>query len=288
MEIQACTHPHPLKTCEKKTGPCSGCERPLIGTVYGCTVTMDRTGSHHTACDDFFLHESCAKLPPEIHQHPFHPQHPLTLHSKPPPSFPFESREVWCDACWKKRLSFTYHCEQCAFNLDTECALLKPTLKFELHEHPFVIAKGLKSRPQLQNDSDKFTCDACEGPGKLGQGVYCCPEDDCDIIAHVYCAVSKISPTMFKEVIKEDDLLDSALAEVEKEITRLHAESEALRAKLEAMNVKLEGVEEERLQHLCLLRGGGILYDPATFFRPFSTSPPSYFVKQNKEEMKRS
>ncbi|KAA8517965.1 hypothetical protein F0562_015439 [Nyssa sinensis] len=283
MEIQPCTHPHPLKPCEKKpVDSCSGCERPLFGKVYGCTPC------------DFFLHKSCAELPPKIHQHPFHPQHPLTLL----PRVPLDAMPVrfWCDACSKTCRSFIFRCQDCAFNLDLECALLKPTLKCQLHEHPLAFFKNLAldnkckvceadcnasvlrcvycsvsfhiqcvvTLPQkvllschsdpliltdslAEDNSDEFTCDACEQKGKPGHNLYYCAEEDCKFIAHVYCAVSEVLPTLFKEH-DEDQTgdVDPVLAKLDREIRILFFESAKVAGKLAEVIKNLKELEDKR------------------------------------------
>ncbi|PPR96291.1 hypothetical protein GOBAR_AA24364 [Gossypium barbadense] len=73
MEVQHFSHHHPLvfiqdHSVASKPGLCLGCEKPVEGWSYGCNQC------------EFYLHKGCAELElgPQI-QHPFHPEHPLTL-----------------------------------------------------------------------------------------------------------------------------------------------------------------------------------------------------------------
>ncbi|XP_059669549.1 uncharacterized protein LOC132314743 [Cornus florida] len=244
-----------------------------------------------------WLH-SLQLLPPQI-QHPSHPKHPLSLHPKPPPVFPFLSNQVWCDACRKTNLSFTFHCNGCAFNIDIDCASLIPTLNCQLHDHPLALFNNLSIDHKCQvcgslcnffvlrcvpcnfnvhvqcvatlpqtvqischrhpltltdslfeddSDVDEFVCDACEQERKPGQSVYHCEE--CHFVAHVYCGVSEILPTLFRA--SEEDQGGAAvypiLARLDNEIRILRCESAMLAGKLAEVTRKLKELDEKRME----------------------------------------
>ncbi|KAL5562946.1 hypothetical protein UlMin_032693 [Ulmus minor] len=95
---------------------CLSCQSPWSsGSAYTCTT-----------CHSFF-HKSCAELPQKI-QHPFHPNHSLTLQLSKPTS---------CSSCCKRN-NYSFRCEnECNFNLGIECAFLTPTMiNYRRHDHP--------------------------------------------------------------------------------------------------------------------------------------------------------
>ncbi|GMN21186.1 hypothetical protein TIFTF001_050105 [Ficus carica] len=83
---------------------------------------------NYYACDAcaYYVHKSCAELPPHINHHPFHPSHPLFLRSP---------RSNYCDSChqffWD---ALTFSCYKCEFSMDVECAMM-PTITCEGREH---------------------------------------------------------------------------------------------------------------------------------------------------------
>ncbi|XP_031375854.1 uncharacterized protein LOC116190313 [Punica granatum] len=104
-KIQHFSHEHPL-TSFHVNGPnqidCRACDQKISGPIYGCRSCI------------FMLHEPCASLPQQILQHPYHPQHPLTLRAD------FEKFPE-CKAC-KRQSWFAYHCNECDYNLHAVCA----------------------------------------------------------------------------------------------------------------------------------------------------------------------
>ncbi|XP_038690251.1 uncharacterized protein LOC119989034 [Tripterygium wilfordii] len=115
---------------------CCACSKSLLDTSFYC-------------CGEcfFFLHETCAKLPPMI-KHPSHRKHPLILH----PKSPYKTNQGYCDMCGLHILNFSYHCSDCKFDLDIDCAMLpRCFIQPESHKHHFT--KWCRSDP--------FTCDFC-------------------------------------------------------------------------------------------------------------------------------
>ncbi|TXG66082.1 hypothetical protein EZV62_007357 [Acer yangbiense] len=92
---------------EEKIKYCNGCNEVMCFPGYAC--------HHESAKCKFYLHKSCAELPPKI-LHPLHP-HPLT----------FLICDGWdpiiCDGCRDLyRSGFIFNCSWCGFNLDAKCA----------------------------------------------------------------------------------------------------------------------------------------------------------------------
>ncbi|CAL5427515.1 unnamed protein product [Camellia sinensis] len=141
MALEHFSHDHPLilRTDYMEEGVkvhCYGCRQPISGLSYGCTKC------------EFFLHKSCAELPREMTYHPAHPEHPLTLLSKPPYS-------CTCDVCREDCNRFVYNCFQCKFDVDIRCALVVSNIqqRIELKCHPHQLIPLEKSAT--------FFCDAC-------------------------------------------------------------------------------------------------------------------------------
>ncbi|XP_059430252.1 uncharacterized protein LOC132163892 [Corylus avellana] len=111
---------------------CSGCKESVWGGAYKCSEC------------NFFLHKSCAELPPEI-QHSLHPNHTFVLQ--------LPSQLKLCEACYGScENSFFYHCNTCDFEgLHVECASGWRTKPDNCHQHEFV--------PIFQQIH--FTCEAC-------------------------------------------------------------------------------------------------------------------------------
>ncbi|XP_030547427.1 uncharacterized protein LOC115753075 [Rhodamnia argentea] len=174
-EPEACivhfSHLHPL-TLHHRPQPqqsCSGCKLKAVGWTYGCP----------SPCS-YFLHLSCAKMPPQIH-HPFDQHnHILTLLPSPvcPPGV------FTCTACAKQGSGFSYHCSaaSCNFHLHITCASMPLTRTHPSHHHLL----HLTFSPPYPNRS--FSCDIC---GNLGsnQWLYRC--HSCEFDAHLSCALKK-------------------------------------------------------------------------------------------------
>ena len=137
---------------------CSGCHEPILGPAYKCSVS--------SKCN-FFIHKSCAQLPPEIN-HPLHPDHTLYL---------WWRRNERCDACCQSHdTSFFYYCDLCDFNLDIKCSNRFPTNPNDCHPHEFFpISK------QIQ-----YNCEACGE--KLITNLTYRECNICKLLVHKRCA----------------------------------------------------------------------------------------------------
>ncbi|XP_059457626.1 uncharacterized protein LOC132187350 [Corylus avellana] len=136
--IKHFTHQHELSLSEKKTEDnirCKVCYEYCDEGVmiYSCRESDCR----------FTLHESCAKLPQELHNPLLHP-HPLSL--KRPENKFFEFK---CNGCGKISWGFSFHCDKCDVNLDVKCGFIRPAMEegeeavvvgthFSHRQHPWV------------------------------------------------------------------------------------------------------------------------------------------------------
>lgn len=123
---QISSHQHPLILCEQSINfefQCGGCELSFdnrgfsSSPIYVC-LTCKR-----------LLHESCAGLPRNIINHPFHPQHsPLTqLNTLEISGQPILNWNFPCSACHESRTGFAFVCSKCPFMLDILCATIMLT-----------------------------------------------------------------------------------------------------------------------------------------------------------------
>ncbi|PPR86854.1 hypothetical protein GOBAR_AA33841 [Gossypium barbadense] len=118
----------------------------------------------------YYLHKRCAELELTPHlNHPFHPQHLLTLF----PKSPYEGG--WgCDFCQRPSSGFVYHCDPCKFDLHINCALLQssiaPNFPTPLHQHPLLFI-------QDHNEEVNRDCSGCMKP--LSGPIYHC--SDCSL-----------------------------------------------------------------------------------------------------------
>ncbi|KAK2979834.1 hypothetical protein RJ640_010725 [Escallonia rubra] len=133
------SHRHPLLLADIQSTDevlvlCDGCVQPISGPSYSCRKC------------DFFLHSSCAKLPPKV-KHPFHPEHPLDL------KMARNSVAITeCSGCRTFCNGLTYRCESCKFYLDVKCAILPRNIKHE--------AVGRLTSRLVKNDG---WCSSCQG-----------------------------------------------------------------------------------------------------------------------------
>ncbi|KAI8570816.1 hypothetical protein RHMOL_Rhmol01G0066500 [Rhododendron molle] len=167
MELQTLplNHPHPLIICEKLWWHsddviCHGCKQFCKGSFYVCL---------HCHC---FLDKSCANWAQQI-DHPFHPNHPLTLLGK------HDHDSSRCNACGKELQGLVFYCSECEFGLDLVCAALMPKQINHLqlgHPHRLTLCE--------KKENLNFTCYACQLPIK--DSFYVCLE--CHIFLHRSCA----------------------------------------------------------------------------------------------------
>ncbi|XP_031396062.1 uncharacterized protein LOC116207296 [Punica granatum] len=171
--IEHFAHDHPLASFHvdaPNSIKCKACRRRISSRVYGCRACI------------FVLHESCALAPREIMNHPFHPQHPLTLLVNSKTLFQ-------CRVC-KMFRDFAYNCNECDFNLDIECAVSivhppqdDPIFKEDRREinhfsHPHQLT-SFHAKPEFL-----ATCRLCKE--EISGDFYCCP--DCPFLLHLSCA----------------------------------------------------------------------------------------------------
>ncbi|KAF7126545.1 hypothetical protein RHSIM_Rhsim11G0053300 [Rhododendron simsii] len=164
LQTQLLNHPHRLIFCENRKGIeviCHGCKQCCTGPVYFCPQCL---------C---FLEKSCAEWPQQI-DHPFHPNHPLTLLVKHDPG------SSQCKACGKRLQGLIFYCSECEFGLDLLCATLMPPQINQHqqlgHPHPLTLCK--------KKENLNFTCYACLLP--IVDSVYVCFE--CCILLNRSCA----------------------------------------------------------------------------------------------------
>ena len=152
MELQLFIHKHPLwinefpgkslsyqeKLSMEMSGykyTCNGCGEEIKGSSFFCRIC------------DFYLHNSCAKLPQKLPQ-PLHKKHPLVLQK----TSRHDGGTSKCNHCNSVCLEFFYHCPLCKFVLDIKCASsLKFIIVVEIHDHPLALFQG----------SIPFTCGFC-------------------------------------------------------------------------------------------------------------------------------
>ncbi|CAL5432558.1 unnamed protein product [Camellia sinensis] len=176
MEIQHFSHNHPLNLVDQVAifATCQCCEQ---------IVTTRNTPSYKClkfGCW-FHIHKLCTQLPQQL-SHPFHPQHPLTLLPHPPSN----GGEFRCQACGKARRGFTFHCSTCQFNLDINCASLKPQINQQISIRHFSHT-NLHTLDLCNKDKnfDVF-CSACESQFQDHDSIYVCLE--CKLLLHKPCA----------------------------------------------------------------------------------------------------
>jgi hypothetical protein len=129
-----------VKNEGKEDVVCLGCEKPVFGPGYKCSTSSQ--------CN-LALHQSCVELPPQIQQHPFHPNHTLVLDERP--------LKNYCNACGKNCNAYPfYYCGECNFNLDFICATRPRIINIHDCHHAF----------NSFYNYTQFTCQACGVEGK--------------------------------------------------------------------------------------------------------------------------
>ncbi|XP_062163726.1 uncharacterized protein LOC133870582 [Alnus glutinosa] len=147
-----------VKNEGKEDVVCLGCEKPVFGPGYKCSTSSQ--------CN-LAIHQSCVELPPQIQQHPFHPNHTLVLAEKP--------QKKYCNACGKNCDAYPfYYCNECNFNLDFVCTTRPRIINIDDCQH------ALNS---FYNHI-QFTCQACGEEGK-GLSSRC---SICQLLIHGECA----------------------------------------------------------------------------------------------------
>ncbi|KAL6985924.1 hypothetical protein U1Q18_019305 [Sarracenia purpurea var. burkii] len=162
QEIQHFSHQHPLIPFDVENSSllCAACTQLLDGSIYICHKCI------------FAVHKKCAELRGEM-QHPFHPQHPLTV-----VALKTGDKEL-CKACGSYQYNdFAYNCAGCDFHLDLECASLQPTIRYERHEHLLL--------PMERHGNEKIKDFRCSTCGSICRDFFvrCVP---CNLNLHVKC-----------------------------------------------------------------------------------------------------
>ncbi|PPR99143.1 hypothetical protein GOBAR_AA21515 [Gossypium barbadense] len=130
-----------------------------------CKTTQPRGLVYCCSPCEFTLHIACVERPTRIN-HPCHRHHPLILQ--------LNLKSLLCQICRETQaLSPAYYCSACKFGLHVKCVSPKPSIKGEIHEHPFTLFWR-----QVQ-----FICDACGTSGDCISYI-CSP---CGLIVHESC-----------------------------------------------------------------------------------------------------
>ncbi|KAJ0669404.1 putative chromatin regulator PHD family [Helianthus annuus] len=102
----------------RDVGRCDLCEEyiyPFHRCYYSCKT-----------CHHYILHKFCAQMPETLQNHPFHPDHNLTLRSYYP------SDDWICNICKCDRERYSYECSICKFQIHMVCA----TINEQKIDHP--------------------------------------------------------------------------------------------------------------------------------------------------------
>ena len=151
---------------------CIICNKRVVGSpTYTCVSRND-----DVACQNFYLHKTCAELPQQINHHK-HTTHPLSL-------LPRSADDCTCANC-RRDIKLSYACVDCDFDVCVFCALEQRVLHHHGHkEHSLT----------LMNKESLFKCDACDEEAK--DSSYVCTT--CEFCIHKSCAFSPLiisSPT---------------------------------------------------------------------------------------------
>ncbi|KAL8111375.1 protein VACUOLELESS GAMETOPHYTES-like [Apium graveolens] len=139
---------------------CHVCAKSVLGQpAYTCSKT------HNDACRNFYLHNTCAKLPTHIKHHK-HNQHSLTLDNRPD--------TCSCDVC-SRPVRVAYACYDCDFDVCVFCTCAMRMLHHEAHNQHELI---------LMNRRAVVECDACGAVAK--DSTYVCTT--CEFWIHKKCA----------------------------------------------------------------------------------------------------
>ncbi|XP_057506732.1 uncharacterized protein LOC130789951 [Actinidia eriantha] len=145
---------------ENKDKICSGCDRTISASFYGCRPC------------DFFLHKWCAKLPDKL-KHRLHP-HPLMLRKK----IYEPGGKIFCKSCLDDCKGFRFQCVkrkcQVDYCLDVKCASLPSSIVHEIHEHPLLLKKDCQTEGCA-------ACDQCSSIASFGCAT-------CSFSLHSLCA----------------------------------------------------------------------------------------------------
>lgn len=145
---------------------CDGCAKPVTTLpFYKCSQSCD-----------FVLHEWCVRLPSEIQNHPFHPNHTLALL----PKIDGWLADVFgCNICSLPSNGFVYDCTECDdFCIDINCAFIPEIITHEAHPNHLLSRIDASLNPGV--------CKACSCYLKKGMGFHC---RSCNFYLHIECAL---------------------------------------------------------------------------------------------------
>ncbi|MBA0753471.1 hypothetical protein Gogos_000134 [Gossypium gossypioides] len=130
-----------------------------------CQITQPRGLVYCCSPCEFTLHIACVERPTTLDL-PCHREHSLVLQ--------LNLKSLLCQICHETHdLSPAYYCSACKFGLHVKCVSPKPSIKGEIHEHPFTLF--WRQVP--------FICDACGTSGDFISYI-CSP---CGLIVHEKC-----------------------------------------------------------------------------------------------------
>ncbi|KAH7515302.1 hypothetical protein FEM48_Zijuj10G0012300 [Ziziphus jujuba var. spinosa] len=153
---------------------CEGCglHIPIGSFVFNCLAQ---------SCRSYFLHVKCSQVPKEMN-HPFHPQHSLTLLQRVPHQLDSsQDLPCFCSACCKRIDDFRFflRCSDCNFNLDILCSFRKADVKCHHHEDHDLLYLHDTADPV-----NEFLCSVCNTLSDAAD-FYRCVE--CNVNIHPGC-----------------------------------------------------------------------------------------------------
>ncbi|TYH51445.1 hypothetical protein ES332_D10G274900v1 [Gossypium tomentosum] len=153
---------------ENKVGELEGVsQKDLLVSSENGSEELEETEGLVYSCSpcEFTLHIACVERPTRLDL-PCHREHSLVLQ--------LNLKSLLCQICHETHdLSPAYYCSACKFGLHVQCVPPVPTIKGEIHEHPFTLF--WRQVP--------FICDACGTSGDCISYI-CSP---CGLIVHEKC-----------------------------------------------------------------------------------------------------
>ena len=139
-------------------------------TYFPCKICNHSVTAPYYVCNSckYYVHKSCLELPQHINLY-FHPHHRLTLFQ--------ESYMCYCCGQYFQN-ALTFHCDQCGFNLDVECAMMSNsttacpkgqehcTIQHSSHPHLLLLVD-----PEINKEME-IKCFACKIKRSAGGGLY--------------------------------------------------------------------------------------------------------------------
>uniref|UniRef100_A0A2N9IKR7 Phorbol-ester/DAG-type domain-containing protein n=1 Tax=Fagus sylvatica TaxID=28930 RepID=A0A2N9IKR7_FAGSY len=200
-EVKYLRHKHFSNSHDKQNVCCDACEKRICGPSYDCS-----------RCN-FFVHQHCLE-PAEELQNPLHLRDRQIGVSRKSPF----TRTVKCDACQYHCSGFYYRCDgfkstrnkplfnsmiehELDFVLHVDCASLKPSVKYEGHEHLLTFLEKMHDDPK---------CEVCKTSYRDVSYLRCV---ECDYNVHFLCVPlpctikhkCHIDPLHLRDYFVEDD-----------------------------------------------------------------------------------